>query len=131
MEQHTNSTQTTSDGRPVLQVQSPQRPRTLGDVFIARQFPLGDLGAGWLGALVTAGENVQCWRPEHPTTAATAGIALVVIGAGDRVHALAVDTICATTSPVSVVERGDWTGQGWLAVDPVGLVAALAIADLR
>jgi len=141
----TTTTTTRADGRPVLPCPPPPagadvkadladrqpRPRTLGDVFLSRQFPLGDRGAGWLAALVTHAGAVTCWRPEHPTTISAAGLALVVIGDGETVHALAVDTISATTSATAIVDRGQWTGAGWLAVDPSGLVSALAIADAR
>ena len=107
------------------------QPRTLGDVYMSKQYPLGERGAGWLGALVTHSENVECWRPENPTSKRTAGLALVLIGDGDTVHALSVDTIDATTSSVAMIERGDWDGSGWVLVDPVGMVSSLAIADAR
>ena len=133
MPQHTTTT-TTRDGRPLLPCPAPpapsvSHPRSLGDVFLSAQHELGERGAGWLGALVTHAAEVTCWRPEHPSTARTAGLALVVVGTGERVHALSVDTINATTSATVIVDRGAWSGAGWLTVDPTGLVSALAIAD--
>ncbi len=126
------NTNTTTTPRPVVTMTTPEpRPRTLGDVYMSKQYPLGERGAGWLGALVTHSENVECWRPENPTSKRTAGLALVLIGDGDTVHALSVDTIDATTSTVAMIERGDWDGSGWVLVDPVGLCSSLAIADAR
>ena len=145
MTQHSTTTTNGRDGRPLLPCPPPPagvdakadladrqpRPRTLGDVFLSAQHEVDGRGVGWLAALVSHAGSVTAWRPEHPTTARVAGLALVIVGDGETVHALAVDTVAATTSATVLVDRGAWTGTGWLAVDPTGLVSALALADAR